>query len=586
MPGVTIQREESENDASKLPSWALIPSPRSPRTHGRVDSRALIPFSAPAQERAADKDTQGSNTDGPFPSFPENPSGTNNTTGLTFYFATQIINITTPTVTHSPCPCEVYHHETSPRTASPRVVVEEPNDSESETNVSRSSRSPSPRKLPPDFFSWDAYTPVILPKKRSPAMRASHEEVIDAFDGVEVSGPVSGLGRLAKPLINKYHTSGFVSEFQASGERVLLLPSAAETTGTPSTPTSTLGELERLECEMFDISKYRGDTNHLTVLTWASDSHWGTITLFELDVEESPDDDDNWATGNRRGRRREQGVRIRPIAAMEDVPKGILVNMRIDQDIRKTVLEYSTSKGRYKWRSQVRPGPLYARILGDRRRRPQPSSLLQVDDIRTSSTGRSENRTKSSSSRSRGRRAGTRAERDADTGIVATVPQFMALLHANRSILEVVSAVDGTETVKTDVDGDDARHGKGGTMMRCIRMTEKPIGKRHAGRDVHVVVLMPNASPWADEKIVWTDQDGELEELRQKVFWDVIGRGRSCSRASSKASTRVFGGSRWPRPRDSRSVDGRGALAGRRTGGRRSRAADERSRSPPKSARW
>ncbi|KAM7217015.1 hypothetical protein V8F06_007654 [Rhypophila decipiens] len=584
MPAVTIQRGESENDASKLPSWALIPSPRSPRTRGRVDSRALSPFSAPAQERAADQDTQGSNTDGPFPSFPDNPSGTNNTTGLTFYFATQIINITTPIVTHYPCPCEVHHHETSPRTTSPRVVVEEPDDSESETSVSRSSRSPSPRKLLPSFFSWDTYTPVILPKKRSPAMRASHEEVIDAFDGVEVSGPVSGLGRLAKPLINKYHTSGFVSEFQSSGERVLLLAGADNTTGAPSTPTSTRRELERLECEMFDISKYRGETNHLTVLTWASDSHWGTITLFELDVEESPGDNDNWATGNRRrGRgRTEQGVRIHPLAAMEDVPKGILVNMRIDQDIRKTVLEYSTSEGRYKWRSQVRPGPLYARIL-DRRGRRRPSSLLRVDDIRTRSTGRSQYRTKSSSSRSRGRRAGGRAERDADTGIVATVPQLMALLHANRSIVEVVSAVDGTETVKTDVDGDDARYGKGGIMMRCIRMTEKPIGKRHAGRDVHVVVLMPNASPWADERIVWTDQDGELEELRQKVFWDVIGRGRSCSRASSKASS-VFGGSSSPRPRDSRSVDGRGS--GRRTGGRRSRAADERSRSPPKSTRW
>ncbi|KAK4213433.1 hypothetical protein QBC37DRAFT_344157, partial [Rhypophila decipiens] len=423
-------------------------------------------------------------------------------------------------------------------------------------------------------------------------MRASHEEVIDAFDGVEVSGPVSGLGRLAKPLINKYHTSGFVSEFQSSGERVLLLPGADNTTGAPSTPTSTRRELERLECEMFDISKYRGETNHLSVLTWASDSHWGTITLFEVDLEESPGDNDNWATGNRRGRRRrEQGVRIRPLAAMEDVPKGILVNMRIDRDIRKTVLEYSTSEGRYKWRSQVRPGPLYARILNDeydggniytkrgrrrerrdadgelereydhdvpdRRRCRRPSSLLRVDDIRTNSTGRSEYRTKSSSSRSRGRRAGGRAERDADTGIVATVPQLMALLHANRSMLEVASAVDGTETVKTD----------GGAVRRCIRMTEKPMGKRHAGRDVHVVVLMPNASPWADERIVWTDQDGELEELRQKVFWDVIGRGRSCSRASSKASS-VFEGSSSPRPRDSRSVDGRGS--GRRTGGRRS----------------
>lgn len=486
-------------------------------------------------------------------------------------------------------------------------------------------------------------------------MRASHQEVIDAFDGVEMAGPVSGLGRLAKPLINKYHTSGFVSELQASGERALLLPGTAEEVRTPS---STRRELERLECEMFDIFKYRGNTNHLTVLTWASDSHWGSITLFEIEVEESRD---RTHTRRRKRRSQEQAMSIRPVAAMEDVPKGILVNMRLDQDIRKTVLEYSTSEGRYRWRSQVRPGPSYARVVErivgkrdgvldsfartgevqsprglrfkneravfspeeeganspgngawdcespslkrgrrrerryadgelerdyddvpDRRRRPRPSSLLCVDGpFMDNSSTRKGYRNGSSTSRGRGSRGG-RAETDPDMGIMATIPQFMALLHANRSILEGMVSIAGTDTVEVDADGDYDSRDRGGTA-RCISIAEKPIGKRHAGRDVHVVVLMPNAATWAEERIIWTDEDGELAELRQKVFWDVIERGRSCSRGSSRASSRS-GGNRSPRTRQSRSADGRGPQ--RRTGGRRSRRNDERSPSPPKTARW
>ena len=638
MPDFTIKKEESENEPA-IPSWALVPSPGYPNPNSQnSDSRALVPISDPrASRRYSDSysqlpeghpvnrktDAYTPTTEQPF-EFPNNAS-----TGLTFYFSTQIININAP-----PTPQSDRNNEHPP------VQVQEV---DSDTDMS----APSPARSrdyetreDTGFFNWAEFREDILPKKRT-AMRSPHDEVIDAFSELE-AGPVKGLGRLAKPLINKYHTSAYLNEFQASGERVILRPCPPED-AEPTTPTTTRRELERLETELFDVSKYLGNTNYLTVLTWASDSHWGTVTLFEVDVEET-DRAVDWTrtSGRRRKGNPQEGVKIRPVAAMEDVPKGILVNMRVDQDVRKTVLENSDDG--FRWRAQVRPGPSYARVtrsrslspsyyplekgsprsgrssnsravlsdsedyddadytperryavrgrrrtrrdadgeleretdsarirgdLPDRRRRPRTGDLLRAEDALSSS-----NRHRTRSSRSRGRGAGGKAETDPETGIVATIPQFMALLHANRSILEVVSSFAGNETVEVDADGDDRRGGY--TTMRSITMAEKPVGRRHTGRDVHVVVLMPNASSWAEERIFWTDERGELADLRQKVFWDVIERGRSCSGRPS--------GSKSRRTRESRSIDGRGS--GRRTGGRRNRERDERSRSPPKSARW
>lgn len=503
-------------------------------------------------------------------------------------------------------------------------------------------------------------------------MRTTHEDVIDALSEIEIpSSPVQGLGRLAKPLINKYHASGYLSELQGAGERVLLRPSpSSEEEAVPRTPTTTRRELERLECELFDVSKYLGNTNHLTVLTWASDSHWGSITLFEVDTSQS-DRAVDWTAKSGSRRRKDipqEGVRVRPVAGMEDVPKGILVNMRVDQDIRKTVLEHSD--GKFRWRSQVAPGPSYARVLrasydsdgddrgfngfdrgrddrsrspylakedgrgrrrerpepeteeemgsevesdrepgnrkgslAERRRRTRPRSLLRVEDALTPGSNYNyRNRTRSS--QGRGRLSGGKAETDPETGIVATIPQFMALLHANRSILEVMSSQGGTETVEVDADGEDRRRTRRReTTMRCVTLAGQPDGRRYAGRDVHVVVLMPNASSWAEERIFWGDERGELSELRQKVFWDVIERGRSCNTSASSGRSRSSGHQEGKRSRDltsrtrkreSRSADGRGSGLSspgvRRTGGRRYRNGDEwidgMSRSPPQSARW
>ncbi|KAK0621958.1 hypothetical protein B0T17DRAFT_474279, partial [Bombardia bombarda] len=316
--------------------------------------------------------------------------------------------------------------------------------------------------------------------------------------GVELVG-VKGLGRLAKPIINRYHSSkssrDVLREFQAAGERTILVPFQPEGgVGGGSPPGGRTRALERLESELFDTAKYLGNTNRLTVLTWTREGDWGSITLFEVDVTSGSSSMRGGGGG---------AVKIRPLAAMEDVPKEVLVSMRVDQAVRKVVLEHVGDEGMFRWKARVGQGPAYVRLR----------SLLRVGDGTSS------------------RRASSSGEADAD-GIMATIPQFLALMHTNRSILDVVASEGMRDGIETE-DGD---------VVRAVSLKEKPEGKAHTGRDVHVVVLMPNRTAWAEEQILWTDGGERLVDLRHRMYWDAIDRGRIRSRRSAGMRKKRSGG--------------------------------------------
>ncbi|KAK3290424.1 uncharacterized protein B0H64DRAFT_412313 [Chaetomium fimeti] len=61
---------------------------------------------------------------------------------------------------------------------------------------------------------------------------------------------------------------------------------------------------------------------------------------------------------------------------------------------------------------------------------------------------------------------------------------------------------------------------------------------RHRGRDVHVVVLVPDGAKWAGERIFWTDENGGLGELRQKKYRNVIDSGRARTRRGTRTYDR------------------------------------------------
>lgn len=551
----------------------------------------------------------------------------------------------------------------------------------------------------PPFFDWAEFHPEVLSQRR-PLTRNPHEEMIEALSYVDFHAPIAvkGLGMLAKPIIHKQRGLP-VGEMAATGNRTLLRPLPAGTDPTTVPPVMHPRALERLESDLFDTAKYTGNTNHLTVLTWTADGHWGTITLYAVDVASrgpSTPSTRGPATPSTPTRptlgitsttltlpQRKNGsaanspasamppmtpfgtaaglglaTRLRPVAAMEDVPKSVLVGMRTDEAVRKVVLTHSDN--RFRWKAQVtgRDGtPRYARLprhdphkhcantahhhlphlhpldrlspstqlqppqqgqQGQQRLAPSPSPLLlpsplaplgsrsalspsalspvflsdaednaplyerrmrrrrsavsHVDDsdsehpaaayrprlkptaatYTTNTTTGNNNNTNNSNPRSStfpGNSSNAanknphsallvvpvlasptrlppspmrnRGEADAD-GIVATIPQFLALLHADKSIVEIASSDPVSDGPAVEMDD--------GARLRAVALREPPRGKRHPARDVHVVVLVPDGSRWADERVFWTDEGDGLVELRQRKFWDVIERGRTNGR--------------------------------------------------------
>ncbi|KAH6857134.1 hypothetical protein B0I37DRAFT_369251 [Chaetomium sp. MPI-CAGE-AT-0009] len=317
-------------------------------------------------------------------------------------------------------------------------------------------------------------------------------------------------------------------------------------------------ELRRLESELFDTAKYvgGGQGRCLTVLTWSEDSAFGTITLFEVAVERPASPRSTRSTGLAARRRQtpmalytgsEMGrvVSVKPVAAMEDVPRQVLVSMRVDQGVKKTVLHHDRGTGRFQWKAHhTRRGqPSFARAWGmEEFREIHTATATGFNDDYHSSTRRSRRRDAGRRERSSLRaedardinspRRETRAEfpvlQDTD-GIVATVPQFLALLHANRSIIEKASSTPATSQL---VETDD------GERVRAVSLGGEPHGMRHRGRDVHVVVLVPDGAKWAGERIFWADENGGLGELRQRKYRYVIDGGRARTRRGTRAYDR------------------------------------------------
>jgi hypothetical protein len=334
----------------------------------------------------------------------------------------------------------------------------------------------------PNFLDWDTFDEAIL-RPRKNVRRSRLDRILSPLKSVNAGlGTVSveGLGGIIESAHGIFH-SVRRHDFMESERTIYVLPKA----GAPAPKTLHRRELERYENELFDLSKYNGACDYLTAVTWTEETLSGSITLYQVLFGDAG-----------------EAVGIRPVVAMRDVPSPVLVRMRTDERIkRKAVLTLVDADDQtFDWKANPSTGPKYVRL---------GRTKTSASPLR-------------STSRSRSRHPGGRlAEAD---GVRATIPQLFALLHARRSILEHVKSTRIAPT-RTE-DGD---------VNQAVFLPQPPRSSPHEGDAVHVAVLVPNNALWAEEEIIWTDQNG-LVEFRQRPYWDLIERagrqsgGRSRSR--------------------------------------------------------
>ncbi|GAB1318258.1 hypothetical protein MFIFM68171_08468 [Madurella fahalii] len=345
------------------------------------------------------------------------------------------------------------------------------------------------------FLDWAKFDETTLPPKANPR-KSRLRRLFSPLNSIKAELPgnvtVEGLGGAIESAHNLFHSVQRL-DFMES-ERRMYLPRGTLPDSQKSSPRR---ELERFENELFDVSKYNGSCDYLTALAWAEEGLCGSITLYRVLLDE--------VSG--------MAVGIRPVAAMRDVPTPVLVRMRTHEAIKRKVVFVPIDEDAddFRWSANPSRGPAYVRLNNAARSLSPPRSPGW--------------------SRSRSGRGSSRLV-DAD-GVCATIPQFLALLHASRSVLEDVKSSSigplGTED---------------GNVKAAVALIDPPRSNPHAGGSVHVAVLLPNDASWADEEIVWTDQNG-LAEFRQRKYWELIelpsprrSRGRSGSRARGRSRSR------------------------------------------------
>jgi len=345
------------------------------------------------------------------------------------------------------------------------------------------------------FLQWHQFEEVKLPAREN-FKKSRREKIFAPLDKLKVELPgevgVEGFGGVIEFAHNIFHSHIHLDFLES--ERDILLPKGPE-----GLEKLSEKELERIEVELFNVGRYNGDSEFLTAVTWSENGEAGSITLYKVEFDS-----------------RDNAIGVQPVAAMQDVPSPILVSMRTHEKIKKKVVFVPTddddAQGSFKWKANPSRGPTYMK-RGESEAFPPYGSR---------------DRRRSVSRDSGDSRRGPKLA-DAD-GIHATIPQFVALMHANRSILEDIES-----SHITSLETEDGR------VVPSVHLIKPPRANSHKGENIHVAVLFPNEAEWAEEHIFWTDEDG-LVEFRRKKYWDLIDRekrrrGSHESRSRSRHST-------------------------------------------------
>ncbi|KAH6974478.1 hypothetical protein BKA56DRAFT_94835 [Ilyonectria sp. MPI-CAGE-AT-0026] len=302
-----------------------------------------------------------------------------------------------------------------------------------------------------NFFRWTNFEQEKLPPKPD-AIEERHKAILALYEGVKVGVEVLGIGvtleGIAKMLRGLVHREDLFAFLRAS-ERTILYPSAG----------SSKPDLDDLEKQLFDSGKFGGYDERLAVLTYTDGSN-GSISLFK-----------KWSRPDR----------IRPVAAMDDVPKIVLKGVcSYISKMNKTKLCFRD--GGMKWTKRYLP---------------------EIEKPRFNSVSRQKQ-----NGHGRGDEIGTGLKKalklDPDSveqreSFVATIPQMVGALHLGTSLLKDIESTRVENVGCFDQDANIIVPG------RCVRIIRGPnlTGHKGGGRNLRIVVLLPGTAKWTKEKLAW-----------------------------------------------------------------------------------
>ncbi|KAH6957513.1 hypothetical protein BKA56DRAFT_601789 [Ilyonectria sp. MPI-CAGE-AT-0026] len=235
-----------------------------------------------------------------------------------------------------------------------------------------------------------------------------------------------------------------------------------------------LGILENQEHHLFDTTKYNGDTEMMTVITYCS-GQYGTASLFRVTLTPHKPEKPSKAAS------------MDVLAYAKQVPRPILRGLRMNGRI-ELVQKKGQIRSLYDG-GQYQPSPV--RVSTQSTNKKNKKILHPWENIGDG-----------------WRRAlGIAIGDNDDDALVATIPQMMALLHLKGAALHNLEStpIEEFETPLLSVpyEEDGAKSNPKWSIDRGLKIVKGPDRDGHDGDRAKVVVLFPQDSLWAKEQLLW-----------------------------------------------------------------------------------
>ncbi|KAJ5665521.1 uncharacterized protein N7477_007969 [Penicillium maclennaniae] len=321
----------------------------------------------------------------------------------------------------------------------------------------------------PFFAGWDALVPYQLPESRNIVQEVvdNHQERWDnAKINVDAGVGGGGLEGFFGIIHGWFHPTEWISLYRAKTRNIYAWA------GRNASNSEDSATLASLESQLFDITKYRGTSEYMTVLTYG-ESYYGVATLLRVSLKPQE----------------ELALILEPLAMMKDVPKQVLQIMQGGVSSIIKLVQRGDKIRCIETGGQDYAAPALITTVGTTRRGKMFKVPWDIGDGWRHALGIQHDQAKEKN------------------GIVATIPQMMALLHLKGSGLHDLesSPMEGFSVpLEANPHKDDNDQlAPRWEIRRGLKILHGPQREGHFGNKVTVAVIFPQDSLWAREKVLW-----------------------------------------------------------------------------------